>query len=39
MGGLVTAHIAGLLPLGSQPWLMLGILTAARPGFLTNRTR
>jgi hypothetical protein len=28
MGGLVTAHIAGLLPLGSQPWLVLATLTA-----------
>jgi hypothetical protein len=28
MGGLVTAHIAGWLPLGSQPWLVLAILIA-----------
>ena len=28
MGGVVTAHIAGLLPLGSQPWLVLAILIA-----------
>jgi len=29
MGGLVTAHIAGSLPLGSQPWLVLAIFIAA----------
>ena len=28
MGGLVTAHIAGLVPLGSEPWLVLAILIA-----------
>ena len=28
MGGLVTTHIAGWLPLGSQPWLVLAILIA-----------
>jgi hypothetical protein len=28
MAGLVAAYIAGVMPLGSQPWLALAILTA-----------
>ena len=28
MTGLVLAHAAGLVPLGSQPWLVLGLLIA-----------
>jgi hypothetical protein len=28
MGGLVAAHIAGMLPLGSQPWLVPTIVIA-----------
>jgi hypothetical protein len=28
MAGLVAVHIAGLLPLGGEPWLVLAILTA-----------
>lgn len=27
MAGLVVAHAAGMLPLGRQPWAILGILT------------
>lgn len=26
MAGLVLAHAAGIVPLGSQPWLTLGLL-------------
>ena len=29
MASLVIAHAVGILPLGSQPWLTLGILTLA----------
>ena len=29
MAGLVAAHAAGVLPLGTQPWLMLGSLVVA----------
>jgi len=28
MGGLVAAHIAGLLPLGREPWLVFAIVIA-----------
>lgn len=27
MAGIVLSHVAGLLPLGSQPWLVLGLGT------------